>query len=325
MSDPRIWVLLGHRRGDNNQLLALAEGLGVSFETRTVTYRSIARMWMKLFHRSIAHVEKESRRFLGPPWPDLVIGIGRRSVAVACWIKRKSGGRTRIVRLGHPRAPNRWFDLVITTRQYPVPDGENVLRLPMAMNRFRQPPEATDEERAALDAMPRPHLLLSLGGKAPMWELDLDVLKDALAQLVQRVIGDGGTLIVASSPRTPPEALALVRKTKHAVLLKGIRYPVALADADTHFVTADSVSMISEAIMTGKPVGLIFVAMSRGGRRALASGPEQTNVRDIRRFWSWVEEQGLVGTVASPRRGTFEEPVEMAVAAVKSRLNSLFR
>ncbi len=38
-----------------------------------------------------------------------------------------------------------------------------------------------------------------------------------------------------------------------------VRYAVLLADADAHFVTADSVSMISEAIMTGKPVGLIAV------------------------------------------------------------------
>jgi len=41
---PRVWVLLGHRRGDNNQLLALAEALGVPFETRTMTYRPFAKI-----------------------------------------------------------------------------------------------------------------------------------------------------------------------------------------------------------------------------------------------------------------------------------------
>ena len=33
---PRIWVLLGHRKGDNNQLLALAQALKLPFETRTI-------------------------------------------------------------------------------------------------------------------------------------------------------------------------------------------------------------------------------------------------------------------------------------------------
>ena len=35
---PRIWVLLGERRGDNNQLLALAEALQLPFQTRTLEY-----------------------------------------------------------------------------------------------------------------------------------------------------------------------------------------------------------------------------------------------------------------------------------------------
>jgi hypothetical protein len=31
--DPRIWALLGAHAGDNNQVLALAEELGLPFET----------------------------------------------------------------------------------------------------------------------------------------------------------------------------------------------------------------------------------------------------------------------------------------------------
>ena len=118
---PRIWVLMGDRRGDNNQLLALAEGLGLPFETRTMDYR-----WHSKYHRKIFRSS-----------------IGQRTVPVARWIRHHSGGRARLVRLGHPRAPNRLFDLVITTPQYPVPPADNVITLPLAMNRFRAPPEPT--------------------------------------------------------------------------------------------------------------------------------------------------------------------------------------
>ena len=58
---PRIWVLLGHRRGDNNQLLALAEGLGLPFETRTIGYRKTARAWMK--HRDGGRTRLAERAF----------------------------------------------------------------------------------------------------------------------------------------------------------------------------------------------------------------------------------------------------------------------
>jgi len=161
---PRVWVLLGHRRGDNNQLLALAEALGLPFETRTMTYKPLAKVRMKLRPDGLGHVSEAAKQWLQPPWPDLVIGIGRRTVPVAKWIREQNKGATKLVRLGHPRAPNEWFDLVITTRQYPVPAGENVVTLPLAMNRFRTAPPPTEAEQSWLDAHPRPHRLLSLGG-----------------------------------------------------------------------------------------------------------------------------------------------------------------
>ena len=98
---------------------------------------------------------------------------------VARWIQQQSGGRTKLVRLGHPRADNELFDLVITTRQYPVPPGENVVTLPLAMNRFRTPPPATDAETRVARRASAPALLLSLGGSAPMWRLDFAAFASA--------------------------------------------------------------------------------------------------------------------------------------------------
>ena len=325
----RIWLLLGSRRGDNNQVLALAEALGLPFETRSLAYRRIARLLMRLFPRSIGHVTPASRQWLVPPWPDLVIGIGRRSVPVARWIREQSGGATRIVRLGHPRAPNELFDLIITTRQYPVPDGSNVARLPLAMNRFTDPPEQTEMERRWLESLPRPHLLLSLGGKAPMWRLDLGQLRSAIETLLDRANREKGTLILIPSPRTPPKAIALIQRMidgcDEAVMAgPDLRYPVALADADAHFVTADSVSMISEAIATGKPVGLIPVEPDLTGRLRLRGDPDDNDVRDVRRFWRHIRELGLAGTVAEPKAGRVEDPVALAVAAVRERFGPAF-
>lgn len=324
---PRVWLLLGERRGDNGQLLALGEALGLPFETRTIDYGWQARVRMKLFRIGVRHITPASRRWLEPPWPDLVIGIGRRTVPVARWIQRHSGGTTRIVRLGHPRAPNHLFDLVITTRQYPVPPGDNVVTLPLAMNRFRQAPAQSPEEQAWLAALPRPHLLLSLGGTAPMWRLDPAALREAAGALASRTQSEGGTLIVVGSPRTPAEAWTIVgAAAPAAVCVDGqVRYPVLLADADAQFVTADSVSMISEAVMTGKPVGLIAVAPDARGRRRLGGrDPERTRLRDPRRFWDEIEQRGLAGTVAAPKHGKWDDPVATAVAAVRARLGRLF-
>ena len=164
-----------------------------------------------------------------------------------------------------------------------------------------------------------------------MWQLDNAALRLAATKLARRVKRDGGTLIVVGSPRTPADAWAIVRDAvgdsiHTAIVAKNeVRYPVLLADADEHHVTADSVSMISEAVMTGKPVGLIAVEPdARGQRRIRGRSPETTNMRDPRRFWTDVQQRGLVGTVDEPKAGEFDDPVETAVAAIKSRLSGLF-
>lgn len=325
MSDrkPRIWVLLGWRRGDNNQLLALAEALGLPFETRTLSYRRSWALLLNLLPKRPHLLTSRARHAFEPPWPDLVIGIGRRSVAVSRWIRKKSGKRTKIVRLGNPRAENRLFDLVITTAQYPVQADENVLLLPIAMDRHKTPPRQTEQEAEWLSSLPRPHLLVALGGPTRYWRLSEAELVRSVNRLSERAKELEGSLIVVGSPRTPPTALNAIRNSGAAchILTDGsVRYPVLLADADENFVTADSVSMISEAVLTGNPVGLIPVELDDEGVRKLGTDGVSDSRRDIRKFWAGLQAKGLVGTVEEPMRGKVDDPVKQAAEAVKRLL-----
>lgn len=322
---PRIWILLGNRRGDNNQLLALAEGLGLPFETRGLSYRKLWSLLLKLFPTRPMLLTGNARQELRPPWPDVVIGIGRRSVAVSRWIRNASGGRTKIVRLGNPRADSKLFDLVITTPQYPVPGGANVLILPVSMGRYRKAPKPAAEETGWLQALSRPHLLVSVGGRTRYWVQPAEVLTNAVKQLSAKAQAAGGSLIVATSPRTSPQTVsAIVTCGAQCEIVEDgrIRYPVLLADADEHYVTADSVSMISEAVLTGKPVGLIPVELDEEGQRALGDGFSNSK-RDIRRFWAELQSKDLVGTIDEPKAGIVDDPVETAVAAVRALLGDL--
>ena len=320
---PRIWVLLGHRRGDNNQLLALAEGLGLPFETRTLRYRSRWPLVLNLFPKRPFLLKEKSQRALRGPWPDLVIGIGRRSVAVARWIRKQNGGQTKLVRLGNPRAELDLFDLVITTPQYPVEHAENVLILPVSMGRYSRPPMATDDEAAWLDALPRPHLLVSVGGTTRYWTLREEELTQSIDLLAAKACKADGTLIVVTSPRTPLATREAIRASGQIVADGHVRYPVLLADADEQYVTADSVSMISEAALTGKPVGLIPVELDEEGQRALGTDGFSNTTRDLRRFWHLLQSSGFVGTVSNPKAALIPDPVETAAKAVRALLGDL--
>ena len=326
MSCPRIWVLLGPRTGDNNQALALAEGLGLPFETRTLAYNPLQALSVWLGPTALT-LDQASREHLQPPWPDLVIAIGRRSVPVARWIRKRNGGRTRLVRIGHPRIDPSLFDLVITTRQYPVPPGDNVVLLPLAMSRFSTPPEPTAEEADWLAELPTPRRLLAIGGATKYWSLSATTVADA----VQNLQLGNGTLIVATSRRTDLEVTEAVRSVllPTSRLVDGAfpRFPVLLNEADEIFVTGDSVSMLSEAILTGKPVGLLPIEQDEKGRRKLGQAPQDAGPdarrRDLRRFWDYLTEQKLIGTVDEPVAAEVENPVATAARAVRALLGDL--
>lgn len=326
MRPPRIWVLLGPRTGDNNQALALAEALGLPFETRTLAYNPLQALSVWLPGTALT-LDRASRRHLRPPWPDLVIAIGRRSVPVARWIRRRSGGRTKLVRIGHPRIDPALFDLVVTTRQYPVPPGDNVLLLPLAMSRFSQAPEPTAEEAEWLAALPSPRRLLAIGGATKYWDLSGQRVAEAVTKLQERA----GVLIVATSRRTDPAVTQAVRAVlaPSGRLVEGAfpRFPVLMAAADEIFVTGDSVSMLSEAILTGKPVGLVPIEQDEKGRRKLGDQPQNAGPdarrRDLRRFWNYLAEEKLIGTVDRPVAARVENPVATAARAVRGLLGDL--
>lgn len=325
---PRIWVLLGHRKGDNNQLLALAHALGLPFETRSLRYNVLRRLSKRLAGRSLASVLPSARKWLRPPWPDLVIGIGHRSVPVARHIRNASGGRTRLVQLGNPRLDPRHFDLVITMPQYGLRASERVVRLPLAMASPHPEEKATDEERSFLDALPRPHRLMVIGGPNKHWRVDEADVVEAARSLMRRCDADGGSLIAVGSPRTPASVERVVAdvmaRTRHCFVAGNMpRYLCLLQDADEIHVTADSISMLSEAIITGKPVGMIPIRPALRGsvRNGLADvGLMRKPKPNLRPVWAELREAGLVGTIDEPRVGDGSNPVQVAVAAVRELL-----
>ena len=268
-----------------------------------------------------------ARAGLAAPWPDLVIAIGRRSVPVARWIKRQNDGRTKLVRIGHPRIDPKLFDLVVTTRQYPVPPGTNVVLLPVAMSRHLEPPEPSAEETEWLAAVPAPRTLLAIGGATKYWTLPTTRIERVVAEHAP-----GMSLIVVTSRRTDPALVDRLRTMAAANtemrLVDGPspRFAVLMAAAAEIFVTGDSVSMLSEAVLTGKPVALIPIEQDDKGKRELGPEPQETGPnarrRDLRRFWNHLIDQGMVGTIDDgPKRAVaIPNPNRIAAEAVRRLL-----
>ena len=148
---PLVWILVGNRQGDNNQLIALAEALGWPYEAKRLTYNQLRRFAF-LRDPRLWYLTREARNSLTPPWPDVIIGLGYDSMPVSRYIRSQSGRHTRLIQIGNPRTSLDDIDLVITTPQYSLKPAANVLALPFPVGNPARMGTPTDEEEEWLRA-----------------------------------------------------------------------------------------------------------------------------------------------------------------------------
>jgi len=272
---------MGHKAGDNNQILALAEALGWPFEIRQLVYRRTELLTNLLAGPTLRGLVRERSSPLEPPWPELVISAGRRNEPLARWIQLQVGDRSRIklVHVGRPWALHECFDLIVTTPQYRLPQKPNILHNELPLHRVRpgRLAEAAARLRLRLEAMGLrpPYVAVLMGGQAGPYNFDREngaLLGYWASRTAQEI---GGSLLVTSSARTPARAIDALEAqlTVPAFVYRwkpddpDNPYFGMLGLADRIVVTCDSMSMLAEACSTGKPVFIFDLLRGRGSHR----------------------------------------------------------
>ena len=263
-SVPRVWTVAAYRAGEQGQTLALAAALGWPFEIKTLSYRWPAIRTNVLRGSDLGGIDVDGSSPLVSPWPDLVISAGMRNEPVCRWIRQQSGGRTRIVHIGRPWARLEKFDLIITTPQYRLPERPNVLQNTLTLHRITRQRLATEGAvwQPCLGDLPAPYVAVVVGGNSGPWTFGPRAAARLGAQASEMANAQGGSLLVTTSARTAPAAIRALeaaidapRQFYHWQPDDGDNpYYGYLALADELIVTADSISMLSEACATGKPV-----------------------------------------------------------------------
>ncbi len=333
---PLVWVLQTARAGDSAQARALAEALGWPYVLKSLRFNALFHVPNRLLGSTLVSLTPETRKALSPPWPDLVIGVARRTVPAARWIQAQAGGHTKLVQLGRPRLDPAHFDLVISTPQYGLPVRSNVLNLPVPIHAPIAPTE-TDLGywTEHLGHLPRPWTAVILGGAPWPFRFDQAVLQDLAARLNSLTKGEG-SCIICSSPRTPegsPDALAgLVKMQSFAhTWAPDVPNPYrsVLQLADQLVVSGDSASMLGEACSTGKPV-YIFDLPNRPLSRATASvgrALSRTGLihlpRDMRALHAKLTEQGNAQVLGAESKAPHTRlPNQLTTAS--TRVKTLF-
>jgi mitochondrial fission protein ELM1 len=301
------WALTTGETGMRTQARGLAQAVA-----DVVVEKTAPSPWRRL-RGGMATIDR-----LAPPWPDLLITCGRRSVAKSIALRRASGGRTITVHVQDPRGRRDAFDLVIAMGHDRIPAGGNVIKIATALH------DLTPENLAAAGRLwedrfrhlGRPVAGVVVGGDLRGRAFTLEDGARLLAALKRLRRESAVSLAITPSRRTPAAVRALFAEAfagDPAVFLWDLQgdnpYRAILALSDRLIVTSDSVSMVSEALSTPHPVEVFDLGFSR-------------HVDFVRQL----VEQGLVrrfaGDPEPPRTTGPVNATDLAAGAVRSLLQA---
>jgi mitochondrial fission protein ELM1 len=266
MSLPDLtWVLTTGEAGMRSQALGLAEAVGLPIQEKRIV---VGRPWTWLPGGLLPFPLRAldpCGDMLAPPWPRLVIGCGRRSIGAALAVKRASKGRALAVYIQNPECGRRRFDLVAAL-PHDLVHGPNVVQLATALHGVTNAylAQAREKWRGRLVRDSALHLGVLVGGDNGSYRLTSTVTRQLIRILSTAHGKHGMHALLTPSRRTPTTSRGMLADALASGNLGWMwdetgdnPYLGILALADRLIVTGDSVSMISEALASGRPVHVL--------------------------------------------------------------------
>ena len=187
--------------------------------------------------------------------PDLIVGAGSACQAPMLAAQRTHGGKT--IYLMRPKFPLRLFDLCIIPSHDAPPGRRNVLQSEGVLNDLTPSTESKTGQDVIL-----------IGGPSKHHSWNEELLVSQINRLIER---HKQRFILSTSRRTPIGTVKLLEQ------IPGLDYqpfdqlePTWLTDtlgqANSVWVTADSISMMYEVLTVGANLGILEVPVSRNDR-----------------------------------------------------------
>lgn len=246
MSSLAIWRFSDGKAGHDNQSRGLCEALARLRPVDVVTLGPLS------FGQALGGLllgEVTAWRDL--PAPDLVLGTGHGTHPSLLAARRSRGGRAVV--LMRPSLPLRCFDLCLIPEHDAPPQRPDVLATRGVLNRI-QPSAALEPDRG----------LLLIGGPSSHFDWDDAGLQRQITRIV--AVDPAMRWTLTTSRRTPPSFLeTLTGSTEPRLTVVPVTdtgpdwLPAQLARAGRVWVSADSVSMVYEALTAGAAVGVLEV------------------------------------------------------------------
>lgn len=257
------WLVTEGFAGMENQCLGLAKALDLKFTFKKVDLRFPWKyLPAQLCFPALTYLSAKTAS-ISPPWPKILISCGRMGAIISKAIKKISKEKIFTIHIQNPRTNLRDFDLVIIPKHDGV-TGKNVLLSDCAIHHIT--PKLLKKNKADFNrrfsVLPKPIVGVLVGGSSKSHKFNQSNLTELISKLKDLHNKTGCSFAISSSRRTGEEFVKLIKNSlkkipKYIWNQKSENpYLGILSSADTIIVTCESVSMISEACATGKPVYL---------------------------------------------------------------------
>ena len=269
----KLWVLTDNRPGAANQAIALAKILNFDFEIKKLDYNIWASI-PNLLKLGFTGLKASSKKDLKIGIPDVVISAGRRSASVAKALK-KNHPKCKIIQILKPDISLKYFDALILPEHDTIninEQSEKIIRIHGALTFYPEDQQKIDskywEGKFKEFNLKKPRIAILIGGAAKGCIFDLNHAKKLFEETRGIAEQLGASLLISTSRRTPPKVEAFLQdKFGKSSISHYFYHPKSEAEnpycgyltaSDYIIVTGDSISMISEALETGKPVYLFY-------------------------------------------------------------------
>jgi mitochondrial fission protein ELM1 len=228
---------------------------------------------------------------IAPPFPDIAIASGRKTVPYLRRLRAASAGKTFTVFLEDPRVGAGLADL-IWVPEHDRLRGDNVIVTPTTPHSLSPAVLAMAREHpdSRIVALPAPRATMIIGGPSAHHAF---TRKDdtALAGVARDLLADGYSVMATASRRSSEATIAALREVfskapDRTFFWDGTGdnpYVHMIANADAIVATSDSVNMVGEALATSVPV---YLYEPTGGHPKMHRYIDALVARGLARRWN---------------------------------------
>ena len=271
--DKIAWCVTDGAAGNISQVKGLADAMKLNYQLKVVELRSPWKYLPPGYLPAIDSSIKNLIDFRENISQDYLITAGRKSVYLSLYLKNKLKNNITTIHIQDPKINSQFFDYVVAPEHDSI-QGPNVIKSVLAINHINEKLllQESDKFKEKLSTLDKPIVTLIIGGKSNNYIFDNVALVN-LSKMIDNIVNINSiSLVILFSRRTDffiKEYLINRYSEIHTVWTDESSNPylTLLSQSSCLICTSDSVSMISEAVCSKKPVFIFRLKSKKKSNR----------------------------------------------------------